>query len=220
MLIFDCDGVVLDSMLLHTKVEAEAYQNIGIEITPEELALRFSGISQDEVSRILEKETGTHVPQDLEAQIEKKKDEVFTKELQPIPGIYETLKSLENFPRCIASGTGIAGLKHMLSVTNLYNCFAPNIFSSEMVSKGKPFPDLFLYAAQKMGIMPNNCFVIEDASAGVEAGIAAGMRVIGFAGGSHCNQDHAAHLIKSGAELVFTNMSDLPDIIYERVENE
>lgn len=213
LLMFDCDGVVLDSMLLHSKVEAEVYAQIGIQISPEELIKRFSGISQDNVSRTLEKETGIKIPADIDDQIEKQKKIAFTERLRPMPGIVETLRKTVSIPRCIASGTGSDSLNHMLNVTNLYDCFAPNIFSSEMVSRGKPFPDLFLHAAGQMNHSPEDCLVIEDGDAGVRAAIAAGMRVFGFVGGSHCDKAHEERLAKLGAELVFSDMHKLPELI-------
>jgi HAD superfamily hydrolase (TIGR01509 family) len=217
ILIFDCDGVVLDSMVLHTEVEAEAYRSLGVDITPSELSLRFSGVPQNEVSRILSNEKGVNIPSDLEGLIESTKEKVFSERLKPISGIAETLEDLRSIPRCIASGTAVSGLRHMLGVTGLYDSFAPHIYSSEMVERGKPFPDLFLYAANRMGANPDECLVIEDGIAGVQAAKAASMRVLGFVGGSHCDSQHAQRLEGAGAEFVFDNMRDLVTILKERV---
>ena len=218
ILIFDCDGVVLDSMGLHTEVEAEVYGSLGIVITAAELVRRFSGVSQEEVSRVLKAETGVVLPSNVDDLIEKQKEIAFTERLQAIPGVGMALDALDHIPRCIASGTGVAGLKHMLGVTGLYDRFAPHIYSSEMVYRGKPFPDLFLYASERMDCQPEECIVIEDGVAGVQAGAAAGMRVLGFVGGSHCDDDHAARLMDAGADFVFSDMNDLPIIIKERVK--
>lgn len=216
ILIFDCDGVVLDSMSLHAVVEAEAYQSLGMKVEAPELVLRFSGVPQDEVSRILSEETGINVPSNLNALIESQKKEMFQSRLKAIPGISEAIQSLNHIPRCIASSTGVEGLKHMLDLTGLYGSFAPNIYSSEMVARGKPFPDVFLHAAEQMGSAPQNCLVIEDGVAGVQAAKAAGMRVFGFVGGSHCTPDHSHMLKDAGAELIFRDMRDLPEIIQEK----
>lgn len=213
MLIFDCDGVILDSMLLHTEVEAMAYGNIGIQISLEELVQRFSGVSQDEVSRILEKESGIKIPSNLNDLIKEQKKIVFTKRLQAMPGIFKALELLKDVPRCIASGTDLDELKHMLNVTGLYDHFAPHIYSSEMVKRGKPYPDLFLFTAQKVGANPEHCLVIEDGIAGVKAAVAAGMKVIGFTGGSHCEQEHGDNLLRAGAELVFSDLTKLKEFI-------
>ncbi len=213
LMIFDCDGVVVDSMHLHTEVESEAYQSIGIDISPKELALRFSGVGDAEVYRILSQETGRAIPHDIAVQIERRKREVFSQRLKPVAGIREALAAIENTPRCIASGTGVDLLYYLLGIAGLYDLFAPHIYSTEMVLRGKPFPDLFLHAARELGDAPETCLVIEDGVPGVQAGRAAGMRVLGFIGGSHCDHDHEDRLKAAGAELVFSDMRELPALI-------
>jgi len=218
LLIFDCDGVVLDSMMLHSEVESEAYRKLGIEISPQDLSRRFSGVRQIEVSRILEQETGRKVPLDFD--VEAEKEAVFTQRMKAIPHINDTLETLWDVPRCIASGSGVASLKHMLGLVDLYDHFAPHIFSSEMVSRGKPAPDLFLLAAQKMEADIAGCLVLEDGVAGVEGARAAGMRVFGFVGGSHCDDDQGTRLKEAGAELIFSDMRELPSLIEQFLEPE
>ena len=214
LLIFDCDGVVIDSMLLHTEVESEAYQNIGIKISSQDLVRRFSGISQSEVDLILGKETGVSIPPDFAKSLEAQKKRVFAERLQPMMHLREILEDdLWDIPRCIASGRDLDGLKHDLTIVNLYDLFAPHLFSSEMVARGKPYPDLFFHAANQMKTQCNNCFVIEDGVSGVKAGVAAGMTVFGFTGGSHCDEEHAGQLKAAGASRIFSNMSDLPKLI-------
>lgn len=211
LLIFDCDGVVIDSMLLHCEIESKAYGEIGIEISPQDLARRFSGVQQTEVSKILAQETGCKVPSNFD--VEKEKKTVFTQRLKAIPHVQEMLDMLADIPRCIASGSDAASLKHMLGLVGLYEYFAPNIFSSEMVARGKPAPDLFLFAANEMSTEPNNCLVIEDGIAGVQAAKAAGMRVFGFTGGSHCYQELSDCLREEGAEEVISDMRELTRLI-------
>ncbi len=213
LLIFDCDGVVVNSMYLHTEVESEAYSTLGIDISPKELALRFSGVGDAEVHRILAQETGRAIPPDIAHRIELRKKEVFTERLKPIAGIHEVLTVLDNEPRCLASGTGVDLLYYLLAIVGLTEQFTPHIYSSEMVLRGKPFPDLFLHAANQLGHAPENCLVIEDGVPGVQAGRAAGMRVLGFVGGEHCDEDHEDRLMAAGAELVFRDMRDLPELI-------
>ena len=133
--------------------------------------------------------------------------------MKAIPRIHETLDALWDIPRCIASGSGVVSLKHMLSLVGLYDHFAPHIFSSEMVPRGKPAPDLFLFAANKMGVEPKECLVLEDGLAGIQGAKAAGMRVFGFVGGSHCDEGHGARLKDEGAEIVFSDMRELPSLL-------
>ena len=213
LIIFDCDGVVVDSMHLHTEVESEAYHAVGIDISPRELALRFSGVGDAEVYRILSQETGRAVTPDIAVEIERRKKEVFRRRLKPVAGFREALTAIDNTPRCIASGTGVDLLHYSLGIVELYDLFVPHIYSAEMVLRGKPFPDLFLHAANEMGHAPENCVVIEDGIAGVQGGRAAGMRVFGFIGGSHCDEGHTDRLKAAGAELVFSDMRDLPALI-------
>ncbi len=213
LLIFDCDGVVVDSMHLHTEVKSEAYRTIGITLSPKELAMRFSGVGDAEVHRILAEETGRAIPPDIALRIERRKRDVFAERLKPVAGIREVLTAIDATPRCLASGTGVDLLYYLLGIVGLSEQFAPHIYSSEMVLRGKPFPDLFLHAARELGHSPENCLVIEDGVPGVQAGRAAGMRVLGFVGGSHCDEDHGERLMSAGAELVFSDMRELPSLI-------
>ena len=215
LLIFDCDGVVVDSMLIHNEVEAETYKRYGIDIPVRELARRFAGVPLQNVFKLLEKETGIHIPPHEEDVIEANKVDVITQRLQPVSGIREALDVLNDIPRCIASGSPPPSLKHMLTLTNLYDQFAPYIFSSTMVQHGKPAPDLFLHAANVVGHKPQDCVVIEDGIQGVRAARAAGMRVIGFTGGSHCDVGHAAQLVGEGVEFTFSDMRELPKRLNE-----
>ena len=200
-------------MHLHTEVEAEAYRSVGIDISPKELALRFSGVGDVEVYRILSQESGRAIAPGTAVEIERRKKEVFRQRLKPVAGIREALTAIDATPRCIASGTGVDLLFYTLGIVELYDLFAPHIYSAEMVLRGKPFPDLFLHAANEMGHAPETCLVIEDGIAGVQGGRAAGMRVFGFIGGSHCDHEHAVRLKAAGAELVFSDMRDLPALI-------
>ncbi len=213
LLIFDCDGVVVDSMYLHTEVESEAFRAIGIDVSPKDLALRFSGVGDAEVHRVLSQETGRAIPPDIAQRITRRKKEVFAERLKPIAGIREVLTALGDEPRCLASGTGIDLLYYLLGIVGLTEQFAPYIYSSEMTPRGKPFPDLFLHAANQLGHVPENCLVIEDGVPGVQAGRAAGMRVLGFVGGEHCDEVHEHRLMAAGAELVFSDMRQLPTLV-------
>ncbi|NTU50028.1 MAG: HAD family phosphatase [Desulfobulbaceae bacterium] len=216
LLIFDCDGVVLDSMNLHAKAESEAYDEIGIRISPNELSSRFSGVSQPDVEKALQLETGISIPAEFAEGLKEKKKLIFEQSLKPIPGIKETLDELLwDVPRCIASGSDLDELKLYLSMTDLYDLFAPHIFSAEMVSNGKPHPDVFLFASEHMKTPPDQCIVIEDSVSGVVAGKAAGMSVIGFVGGCHCNEGLSNELISAGADAVLSEMIKLPICLSE-----
>ncbi|MDE2030087.1 MAG: HAD family phosphatase [Alphaproteobacteria bacterium] len=213
LIIFDCDSVLIDSMPLHNEVESAAYSELGIHIAPAELAVRFAGIPITEEFKILERETGIAIPENFEETLETQKADIFTARLKATDGTAETLARLSGTPRCVASGSRMKSLNHTLGITGLYDDFAPHIFSSEMVARGKPHPDLFLYAAQKMATAPADCVVIEDATSGVKAAKAAGMRVLGYVGGSHCSERHAGLLMECGAERTFADMRRLPEFL-------
>lgn len=216
LLIFDCDGVILDSMRLHNEVEADVYRKRGITIAPEELGRRFSGVPLSAEFKILEEEFGCVLDAQVEIEMAERKKEVFAERLQSMPGVAEMLDVMEHLPRCIASGTRTEELKYALDLVNLQVLFAPHVYSSDMVSRGKPFPDLFLFAAEQTGgHSPDRCLVIEDGVAGVQAGRAAGMHVFGFTGGSHCDSQHAERLRSAGAHLIFSDLRELPGLIEE-----
>jgi beta-phosphoglucomutase-like phosphatase (HAD superfamily) len=113
----------------------------------------------------------------------------------------------------VASSSSLERIKLALSTTKLIDYFEPHLFSARMVDRGKPAPDLFLFAAARMGMPPRTCLVIEDSVPGVQAAKAAGMRVFGFSGGTHCHATHHERLKANGADLVFSDMRDLPALL-------
>jgi HAD superfamily hydrolase (TIGR01509 family) len=135
-------------------------------------------------------------------------DRAFARELVAIPGIEELLTALPA-RRCVASNSHLDRVRQALLLTRLLPLFDPHIFSASQVARGKPAPDLFLFAARQLGAAPEECVVVEDSAIGVEAAIAAGMPVVGFCGGGHCPADHAEQLLVAGCSRVFARMPDL-----------
>lgn len=212
LLIFDCDGVLVDSEILHQEVEAElGRQRLGIDRDPLTHGRLFTGKGLRNLLEAWEEESGRPLPPDLTDEMARRKRDAFTTRLKAIPFVAETLAELSGFPRCVASGTPVPTLHIALTSTGLYDHFAPHLFSSSMVARGKPAPDVFLYAAERMGTSPEDCIVIEDTEHGVEAALAARMKVIGFTGGSHCNDSHAETL--RGADHVIGDMRELPAVL-------
>jgi HAD superfamily hydrolase (TIGR01509 family) len=212
LVIFDCDGVLIDSELIGCRAEAAELARAGIAITADEILARFTGIPASAMYATLEAELGRALPTDLEARIAARIRADFERELAPVSGIHAALERIA-CPVCVASSSDPTRLEHSLRLAGLLERFAPHIFSATMVRHGKPAPDLFLHAAQTMGVAPADCLVVEDSEAGVHAGIGAGMRVLGFTGGSHCGPDHAARLLAAGASLAFADMAGLPLLI-------
>ena len=129
-----------------------------------------------------------------------------------IHGVTDTLASLD-VPVCVASSSFPEKLRMGLEVTGLYDRFAPNIISATSVAHGKPEPDVFIFTAGWMKVPPRSCLMIEDSTASVRAGRRAGMRVFGFAGGTHCGTGYRERLLEAGAELVFERMTELPALV-------
>jgi HAD superfamily hydrolase (TIGR01509 family) len=214
LIVFDCDGVLVDSELLAAAVLARELTALGFRMTTRGCIERYSGIAMGEVMRRIEAEWGQTLPPDFGENIRARDVEAFRTELQPVSGARAMLGSLAH-RRCVASSGRLAKMRLTLSLTGLLEFFEPHVFSAEMVDRGKPAPDLFLHAADRMGVLPSRCVVVEDSLAGVRAAVAAGMRVLGFVGGSHCTKDHGRSLQDAGAETVFNRLADLPRLLQE-----
>ena len=208
LIIFDCDGVLVDSEIVSFEAEAEMFAEIGIGLTAHDLLTRFLGTSIASMFAIIEQENGIKLPADFAERAARRTLEAFDRELQPIPGIAELLANLPD-RKCVASSSEPPRIRHSLTLAGILHHFEPHIFSATQVKHGKPAPDLFLLAAERMGAAPTRCLVIEDSVAGVTAARAAGMTVLGFTGGSHCLDGHAEKLWAAGAGLVCASMTEL-----------
>jgi HAD superfamily hydrolase (TIGR01509 family) len=213
LIIFDCDGVLVDSEPISIAVLLDVLARAG-HVMEEETAYRlFLGRSMATTIELLHNDFGFVVTSDHLDQARTALNERFRRELKPIPGVRNALGKL-SAPRCIASSSKPERIRLSLSITGLLDQFEPHIYSAAMVERGKPAPDLFLHAARDMGAEPGRCLVIEDSPAGVEAAKAAGMRVFGFTGGSHA---HAGGLAVALALLepaaIFDDMRLLPSLV-------
>jgi HAD superfamily hydrolase (TIGR01509 family) len=207
LLIFDCDGVLVDSELIDSRIRAECFQAEGFPVTFEDLR-QHSGISGAGLAEMIQERYGRPMPHDFMQVTRAKIMRAFVDELRAIEGVIELLGEL-NVPVCVASNSHTDRLRHSLEVTGLLQFFDPHVFSAAMVERGKPAPDLFLFAAQKFGVSPGDCLVIEDSVNGVTAARAAGMDVLGFCGGSHCRPGHGDDLLTAGCERAFARMSEV-----------
>ena len=214
LVIFDCDGVLVDSEVISCRAHAEVLTRHGYPITPDQVLDRFLGVSDREARLAIEAELGSSLPEDFGAQVKQATLRSYATDLKPIPFIRETIVTL-GLPRCVASSGTPEKIQHGLTCAKLYDHFAPNIFSASQVARGKPAPDLFLFAAEQMKASPARCIVIEDSLPGIAAARAAGIVVLGFHGGSHCRPGYAATLHAAGAAATFDDMRDLPGLIGE-----
>lgn len=213
LVIFDCDGVLVDSEPLSVAVLIDAMRDVGVEMSEEDVYSRFLGKSLATLVDTLETEFDVFIDQAFLDRIRNDLYERFRRELKPIDGIAETLDGLA-VPRCVASSSQLERIRLSLGVTGLLERLEPNIFSASMVKRGKPAPDLFLFAAEKMGVAPRNCIVVEDSPAGIMAARAAGMTVFAFTGGSHAHSpSYRAELERLSPEVVFDAMPDLIHLV-------
>jgi HAD superfamily hydrolase (TIGR01509 family) len=212
LVIFDCDGVLVDSEVIASRLLAEALTREGYPVTAAECRRRFTGVSIRSVVEAVGGESGRPLPSGFEERLRARDLEVFTRQLKPVPGVAEAVSRLPH-AKCVASSGAPEKIRHSLAVTGLLPLFAPHLFSAHMVGRGKPAPDLFLLAAERMAAPPGRCLVIEDSAAGIEAALAAGMGVVGFAGGGHCAPGYAEILRRAGAGVVLSRMADLPALL-------
>jgi len=205
LVIFDCDGVLVDSERLAIRTEAQVLVSLGWPLSEREIVERFVGRSAEHMHHEIENHLGRSF--DWDGEFETRYREVFARELCPVAGVEGALDRID-VPVCVASSGTHAKINFSLGVTGLAARFDGRVFSVEDVEHGKPAPDLFLYAAEQMGRDPSACAVVEDSVSGVKAGIAAGMRVFGFAGGV----TSASQLSLDGMH-VFDQMAELPDLL-------
>jgi HAD superfamily hydrolase (TIGR01509 family) len=207
LIIFDCDGVLIDSEILANRSEVEALRSFGIEFELSDYMNRFVGKNTKDVLDGIESLHGVRLSEDDWRLVTENTSKIFAAELKPISGVVELVTSIDK-AKCVASSSSLERLDLTLKLTGLLDLFSPNIFSSEQVNHGKPAPDLFLFAAEQMQVHPDRCIVIEDSLTGVKAGVA-GMKVIGFTGGSHIQMGHQEKLLDAGAVEIFSEMSQI-----------
>ncbi len=215
LIIFDCDGVLVDSEVLASRAVAEALAAIGHPAAVESVTERFLGMSDQDMYAALERERGAALPADFDAQMNRLATALFERELRPMRGLESALAALAE-PRCVASSSAPAMLARKLAWTDLAPWFGDAVFSTAAVARGKPAPDIFLHAAGRMGATPARALVIEDSPLGIAAAKAAGMIAFGFTGGSHCRAGHGERLAAAGADLVFAEMAELPERLAQR----
>ena len=210
LVIFDCDGVLIDSEPISLARLTAGLNRIGVDIDVETVRARFAGTSMTSIMAAIEAQTGIVAPEGFVAEVKADTLAAFDRDLEAMTGIAEAVRALP-VATCVASSSDPVRLRHSLTLTGLLPLFEGRVFSSSEVARGKPFPDLFLHAAAIMGVAPGACVVIEDSVPGVTAARAAGMRVLGFSGGSHWAHDRSgADLLEAGAERVLTAHADLP----------
>ena len=207
LVIFDCDGVLVDSERIAVRVEAELLAELGWPLSQDEIVERFMGRTDQYMNEAIEAQLGGRLPRNWKDQFHRRYREAFAAELVPVDGVIDALDQIA-VPTCVASSGSHDKLRFTLGHSGLYERFEGRIFSGYEVANGKPAPDLFLHAAARMGAGPARCAVVEDSLYGVLAARAAGMRVFGYAGGLT-----TADRLEAEATVVFEDMRELPRLL-------
>jgi len=210
--IFDCDGVLIDSEVIGQRIELACLAEVGLVYDSRDYAERYMGtVSSDYyagLDRDYQARFGRQLPETFADDLHERIWAALDAELTVIAGVPDMVAAV-SLPKAIASGSSVNGLSRKLRHVGLFDVFAPHIYSSELVARGKPAPDVFLHAAAQLGIAPEHCLAVEDSLNGVKAARAAGMRVIGFTGGGHCTPGHGTRLQAAGAAHVVEHMDQL-----------
>ncbi len=207
LVIFDCDGVLVDSEPISIRIDVEMFAEVGMTVSAQEVIERFVGRSPEVLAHAVEERLGHPPSEGWQERGERRLRRAFEAELQPVAGIRDALERI-SLPACVASSSPPERLRFKLELTGLYERFAGRIFSAAEVANGKPAPDLFLHAARQMAVDPADCVVVEDSRYGVQAARAAGMDVLGYAGGVT-----PANVLAGPRTIVFDDMRSLPGLL-------
>jgi HAD superfamily hydrolase (TIGR01509 family) len=210
LVVLDCDGVLLDSERISVRLWTTIFGELGWRLTEGEFAELFVGCDEHEWHAGVERGLGTRLERGWDDVYRDRHHEAFSTGLSPVPGISEVLDDLDRagIPYCVASNSSHAYLERWLTHTNLWQRVRGRVFSAQDVRRGKPEPDLYLLAAQTLGVEPEGCTVVEDSPFGVRAARSAGMRCVAFAGG--VTREH--RFAGLGAQ-VFHDMTELPSLL-------
>lgn len=214
LVIFDCDGVLLDSEIISATMLIQELAKLGVSIDLDYVARHFLGRSYPTVMETIRREFHLTLPPEFEAIYRARLLETFETELKVMPGVAEVIANLGR-PYCIATSSSPMRAAKSLAMVGLGHLAGPNLFTSTMVANGKPAPDLFLHAAHQMGVDPARCLVIEDSLTGIRAGLAAGMTVWRFTGGSHLKGRALATPEDARPDMQFASFADFFQIAPE-----
>lgn len=221
LVIFDCDGVLVDSEPLAARVLCEALLALGLEMSVEQVDQLFRGRSLPDIAAQVEELLRVQgllhgkVPDTFLPQLRAETERAFDTGLAPIPGVHEALSELaaRGVDLCVASSGSPEKIRHSLRLTELSSFFEDRVFSAAQVERGKPAPDLFLFAAQQMGHPIASSVVIEDSLPGVTGALAAGATVFGFVSPSLSNPAMQERELEKRGARVFRSMTDLPGLL-------
>lgn len=212
IIIFDFDGVIADSEGLACNVLARYVSELGVPMSQQEAVDRFAGKRLSDVTALVERLVGSSIP-GFADELQRRTLRAFESDLREVSGVGRFLENHRHLRRCIASSSAPRRIRFCLSLLKLEGCFGDHIFSADQVARGKPHPDIFLYAAEKMQAAPDKTVVIEDSPGGVQAAVAAQVQVIGLVAATHLAPGHAEKLRAAGASLIARDYDEVAEII-------
>lgn len=214
-LIFDCDGVLIDSEIVVCRIAAEELTKLGYDISTDQVIERFAGRPDHEMRAEIEQDWGQSIPDAYRENVNARTIEAYGTELKIMPGVQEALDHI-TIPVAVASSSFPQKLQLGLETVGLYERLMPNVISGTLVARGKPEPDIFIFAAGWLKTSPKRCLVVEDSVPGTRAAKRAGMHVFGFTGGTHCKPGFEQKLREAGADLTFADMKLLPELLQKQ----
>lgn len=210
--IFDCDGVLIDSEWLACRAEAEVFSELGAEVTPQHVLEHYVGLNDEAMFALFEEQFGIPLPDDFVERHAKRLFPLFERELEPVAGVPDLLESLP-LGKSVASNSAVHRLEFTLGLTGLLGQFGGHIYSAEHVARPKPAPDLLLHVLEQTGASAGACVLIEDGASGTRAARELGIPVLGFTGGRHCTPNTEEKLRAAGAAEIFDDMRELPGLL-------
>ena len=215
-ILFDFDGVLLESELELNRLTAELLTNLGHPTTLEAALEHYTGLTGPDVVRVMEARIGRQVPPEFHEAMREASRRALAEGIEPVAGAIEFVCGLPpTLPRAVASSSSSRWVRTHLAHLGLADAFEPHIYSGkEHVTRGKPAPDLYLHAAEQIGVPIVDCVIIEDSKVGASAGLASGARVIGFAAGSHCLDGHGDMLRSLGVNEIAHSFDELTGLLF------
>lgn len=213
LIIYDFDGVIAESEAIANGVLAEMVTQLGVPTTLDESYRLYMGKRFDDVIAAVQTAVGRELPETFPSDFQSRTLDRLGRELQPVSGALDFIRAFDAVPRCIASSSSPDRLAVCLTALDLTEAFAGRVFSASAVPRGKPFPDIFLHAAEQMRVEPARCLVIEDSASGVEAALTAGMTAVGLLAASHIQPGHGERLRTAGAHHVAETFGELQPIV-------
>lgn len=211
-IIFDLDGVLADTPYIVSRTDRAVFKSLGLNYDAQTYKKSYGSLTHEELIKKTGEEyfniTGNPMPKNTRDRLVEECTKGFKKELTTCIGVTEILPTLQ-YPMAVASNSDQEHMHRKLNICGIEHHFTPHIYSSELVEKGKPAPDIYLYAANQLGTLPTECIAVEDSPSGIKAAVAAGIQVLGFIGGKHCDEKDAEKLKQAGAYNIIQDMREL-----------